>query len=56
MAVVRYLVGDVDPLVAKLKASGVPFRGAVVSGPGGRQALIEDPSGNPIELFESAES
>ena len=44
------LEGDVD----SLKKAGVEFRGDIVYGPGGRQILIEDPSGNPIELFEPA--
>ena len=39
-------------LVASLKAAGVPFRNEVVSGPGGRQILCEDPSGNVVELFQ----
>jgi catechol 2,3-dioxygenase-like lactoylglutathione lyase family enzyme len=39
-------------LVASLKAAGVPFRNDVVSGPGGRQILCEDPSGNVVELFQ----
>ena len=44
---------NLDALVAKLRNAGVSLRGTVVSGPGGKQALIEDPSGNPVELFES---
>jgi len=43
-----------DVFVEKLKLSGARFRSNVVSGPGGRQILVDDPSGNPIELFESA--
>ena len=42
-----------DPLVAKLKAAGVTFRNEPLSGPGGTQVLVEDPSGNPIELFQA---
>ena len=39
---------------ARLQAAGVPFRtSGIVTGPGGAQVLIEDPSGNPIEIFES---
>jgi catechol 2,3-dioxygenase-like lactoylglutathione lyase family enzyme len=41
--------------IADLKEAGVKFRNDVVAGPGGRQVLIEDPSGNPIELFEPAQ-
>jgi catechol 2,3-dioxygenase-like lactoylglutathione lyase family enzyme len=47
-------VDDLDDLVGKLRARGVPFRNEVVSGPGGRQILCEDPSGNVIELFQAA--
>lgn len=49
------LVVDVDDLVAvvdRLRDAGVTFRGEVVEGRGGRQVLLEDPSGNPVELFE----
>jgi glyoxylase I family protein len=42
------LEGDVDAL----RKAGVEFRNDIVAGPGGRQILIEDPSGNPVELFE----
>ena len=44
------LESDVDAL----EKAGVKFRNDIVSGPGGRQILIEDPSGNPVELFEPA--
>ena len=37
-------------------AAGVPFRNEVVSGPGGQQVLVDDPAGNPIELFQPAEA
>jgi len=40
--------------VQALKNAGVKFRNEIVSGPGGRQILLEDPSGNPVELFEPA--
>ena len=43
---------DLDSLVARLTDAGVVMRGTIVSGPGGKQALLDDPSGNPIELFE----
>ncbi len=43
---------DLDSLVARLKTAGAVLRGDIVSGPGGKQALIIDPSGNPVELFE----
>lgn len=47
-------VDDLDATVARLRARGVGFRNDIVSGPGGRQILCEDPSGNPIELFQPA--
>lgn len=45
-------VDDLDRAVAALRDAGVPFRNEVVTGQGGRQVLIEDPAGNPVELFE----
>jgi catechol 2,3-dioxygenase-like lactoylglutathione lyase family enzyme len=45
-------VEDVDDAVSALKVAGAGFRNEVISGPGGRQVLVEDPSGNVIELFE----
>ena len=47
-------VEDIEASVAALEARGVPFRNQIVTGPGGRQILCEDPSGNPIELFQPA--
>lgn len=46
-------VDDIEATVAKLKDSDATFRNEIISGPGGRQTLLEDPSGNPIELFEA---
>jgi catechol 2,3-dioxygenase-like lactoylglutathione lyase family enzyme len=49
------LVLETDELVSlvrKLTQAGAHFRGEIVSGPGGKQVLVNDPSGNPIELFE----
>ncbi|HSS70368.1 MAG TPA: VOC family protein [Casimicrobiaceae bacterium] len=43
---------DLTSLVETLKHAGARFRGEIVSGPGGKQVLVDDPSGNPIELFE----
>jgi catechol 2,3-dioxygenase-like lactoylglutathione lyase family enzyme len=43
---------DIVALVASLKAAGVSFRNEIISGPGGRQTLCEDPSGNVVELFQ----
>jgi predicted enzyme related to lactoylglutathione lyase len=45
-------VEDLDAVAAGLRAAGVRFRNEVVEGVGGRQVLIEDPSGNPVELFQ----
>lgn len=47
-------VADIETTVHALKAAGVIFRNEVISGPGGRQILCEDPSGNPVELFQPA--
>lgn len=48
-------VEDLDSRIEKLRESGVRFRNAMESGPGGKQIQIEDPDGNPIELFEPAQ-
>jgi predicted enzyme related to lactoylglutathione lyase len=45
-------VEDIEATVRKLKNSGGRFRNDIVTGNGGKQILIEDPSGNPIELFQ----
>lgn len=45
-------VEDIEATVNKLKNSGAHFRNDIVTGNGGKQILIEDPSGNPIELFQ----
>jgi catechol 2,3-dioxygenase-like lactoylglutathione lyase family enzyme len=45
-------VPDIDATVTKLKASGANFRSDVITGQGGKQILVDDPSGNPIELFQ----
>jgi len=46
-------VSDLDAVLEAVLATGVHARSEPVEGPGGRQVLIEDPSGNPIELFEA---
>ena len=46
-------VDDLDATIAKLRAAGARFRNDPIAGPGGRQVLAEDPSGNPVELFEA---
>ena len=45
-------VEDLEASVAKLRAAGANFRNDVVTGVGGKQIIVEDPSGNPIELFQ----
>lgn len=47
-------VVDLPACVASLKAAGARFRNDIEAGPGGRQVQLEDPDGNPIELFERA--
>jgi catechol 2,3-dioxygenase-like lactoylglutathione lyase family enzyme len=46
-------VDDLEATVASLRKAGVDFRGDVISGKGGRQALVVDPAGNLVELFEA---
>jgi glyoxylase I family protein len=48
-------VADLPALVEALKGAGLRFRNATEEGPGGRQIQVEDPDGNPIELFEPAD-
>jgi catechol 2,3-dioxygenase-like lactoylglutathione lyase family enzyme len=45
-------VEDLDAMVATLRGAGVTLRNEIVDGVGGRQILAEDPSGNPVELFQ----
>jgi catechol 2,3-dioxygenase-like lactoylglutathione lyase family enzyme len=47
-------VTDLETLVGEMRQHGVAFRNEIVAGPGGKQILCEDPSGNVIELFEAA--
>ena len=51
---IHLIVEDLGAEVERLRAAGVPFRNDVVSGPGGQQVLILDPSGNVVELFQPA--
>jgi catechol 2,3-dioxygenase-like lactoylglutathione lyase family enzyme len=51
---IHLITDDLDAEVARLRAEGVPFRNDVVTGPGGSQILIQDPSGNLVELFQPA--
>src|ERR1700743_1652315 len=45
-------VDDLDATVARLRGAGAHFRNEIVEGVGGRQVIVEDPAGNPIELFQ----
>jgi glyoxylase I family protein len=47
-------ISDLQACIAVLKSAGVRFRNEMEAGPGGRQIQVEDPDGNPIELFEPA--
>ncbi len=49
---IHLIVDDLDGMVASLKAAGANFRNTAVQGTGGKQILLEDPSGNLIELFQ----
>lgn len=51
---VHFVTADLDAAIDRLREAGVRFRNDVVTGPGGRQILAEDPSGNLIELFQPA--
>jgi catechol 2,3-dioxygenase-like lactoylglutathione lyase family enzyme len=53
---IHFIVDDIDAEIERLRAADVKFRNEVVSGPGGRQILAEDPAGNPIEVFQPAAS
>ena len=51
---IHFVVDDLADDVARLRDAGLTFRNEIVTGPGGQQILLEDPSGNPIELFQPA--
>ena len=51
---IHFIVEDIAAEIDRLQAAGVKFRNEIVSGPGGQQVLIEDPAGNPIEIFQPA--
>jgi catechol 2,3-dioxygenase-like lactoylglutathione lyase family enzyme len=53
---IHFIVDDIAAEVERLRAAGVTFRNDIVTGPGGRQILLEDPAGNPIELFQPADA
>jgi predicted enzyme related to lactoylglutathione lyase len=52
------MIIDVDDLaseIARMKEAGLHFRNEIVSGPGGSEVILDDPSGNPVELFQAAQ-
>jgi catechol 2,3-dioxygenase-like lactoylglutathione lyase family enzyme len=51
---IHLIVDDIDTEVARLRDAGGTFRNDVVEGPGGKQILLQDPSGNFVELFQPA--
>jgi catechol 2,3-dioxygenase-like lactoylglutathione lyase family enzyme len=51
---IHLIVPDLAAEVTRLRGQGVSFRNDIVTGPGGKQILIEDPAGNVVELFEPA--
>jgi catechol 2,3-dioxygenase-like lactoylglutathione lyase family enzyme len=52
---IHLIVDDIDAEVARLRDAGAQFRNDVVAGPGGKQILLLDPSGNAVELFQPAQ-
>jgi predicted enzyme related to lactoylglutathione lyase len=51
---IHLVVADLDAEVSRLRAAGLTFRNDIATGPGGRQVLVQDPSGNVVELFQPA--
>ncbi len=51
---IHFIVDDLDTEVGRLRDAGASFRNDVVEGPGGKQILLQDPSGNVVELFQPA--
>jgi catechol 2,3-dioxygenase-like lactoylglutathione lyase family enzyme len=51
---IHLIVDDIAAEVERLREAGLRFRNDIVTGPGGRQILLDDPSGNPVELFQPA--
>ena len=50
---IHFVVDDLAAEVERLRAAGVAFRNEIIKGPGGSQIVLDDPSGNPIELFQT---
>ena len=51
---IHFVVDDLAAEVERLRRAGVTFRNEIVTGPGGSQILLNDPSGNPVEIFQPA--
>jgi catechol 2,3-dioxygenase-like lactoylglutathione lyase family enzyme len=51
---IHFMVDDIDKEVGRLRDAGATFRNEIVEGPGGKQVLLQDPSGNFVELFQPA--
>ena len=51
---IHFIVDDLEAEVERLRSQGAAFRNDIVSGPGGKQILLLDPSGNVVELFQPA--
>jgi catechol 2,3-dioxygenase-like lactoylglutathione lyase family enzyme len=51
---IHFILDDIEAEVARLRDAGATFRNDILSGPGGKQILLEDPSGNVVELFQPA--
>ncbi len=51
---IHLIVDDIDAEVARLRDTGAQFRNNIIQGPGGKQILLQDPSGNVVELFQPA--
>jgi catechol 2,3-dioxygenase-like lactoylglutathione lyase family enzyme len=52
---IHLIVNDIDTEVERLRDAGAAFRNDIVEGPGGKQILLQDPSGNFVEIFQSAQ-
>jgi catechol 2,3-dioxygenase-like lactoylglutathione lyase family enzyme len=52
---IHFIVDDIDAEVARLRDAGAQFRNDMIQGPGGKQILVQDPSGNVVELFQPAQ-
>ncbi len=52
---IHLIVDDIEAEVARLRGAGAQFRNDILEGPGGKQVLLQDPSGNVVELFQPAD-